>query len=77
MGGNEVRQRIIDVVVRPRRSLGSHCGAVALTFDDGPHPLVTRQILDILTFYEVSATFFVVGERVRENGDLIQLLHES
>lgn len=37
---------------------------VALTFDDGPHPKYTPQILDILAQYGVPATFFAVGENV-------------
>lgn len=37
---------------------------IALTFDDGPHPRLTPEILDILNEYGVSATFFVVGENV-------------
>lgn len=39
-------------------------GKIALTFDDGPHPKYTSQILDILEQYGVRATFFVVGENV-------------
>ena len=35
---------------------------IALTFDDGPHPRYTEEILDILKEYGVRATFFVVGE---------------
>ena len=34
---------------------------IALTFDDGPHPRYTPQILDILAEYGIKATFFVVG----------------
>jgi peptidoglycan/xylan/chitin deacetylase (PgdA/CDA1 family) len=34
---------------------------VALTFDDGPHPAFTGQVLDILSRYEVPATFFCIG----------------
>jgi peptidoglycan/xylan/chitin deacetylase (PgdA/CDA1 family) len=43
---------------------------VALTFDDGPHPLYTAQILDLLKEKEVRATFFVVGTHVRRCPDL-------
>lgn len=35
---------------------------VALTFDDGPNPHTTPQVLDILRRYRAKATFFVVGE---------------
>ena len=34
---------------------------VALTFDDGPHPVYTSKILSILQHYRIRATFFMVG----------------
>ncbi|WP_127532931.1 polysaccharide deacetylase family protein [Paenibacillus kobensis] len=37
---------------------------IALTFDDGPDPKQTNQILDLLKQYEARCTFFVVGKRV-------------
>ncbi|MCG7335463.1 polysaccharide deacetylase family protein [Sporosarcina sp. ACRSM] len=37
---------------------------VALTFDDGPDPKVTMQILDTLKKYDAKATFFMLGSRV-------------
>ena len=37
---------------------------IALTFDDGPHPYLTQQILDILEQHEVKATFFMVGVNI-------------
>jgi peptidoglycan-N-acetylglucosamine deacetylase len=43
-----------------------HCpsGHVAVTFDDGPHPVYTPQVLDILAARKVQATFFVSGQLV-------------
>lgn len=38
---------------------------IALTFDDGPNPAVTPQLLDLLDRYGASATFFLVGKHVR------------
>ena len=38
--------------------------AVALTFDDGPHPQATPAVLDVLDQHRVKATFFLVGEQV-------------
>lgn len=35
---------------------------IALTFDDGPHPRYTPQILDILEKYNIKATFFIIGQ---------------
>lgn len=39
--------------------------SVLLTFDDGPHPTVTREVLDILDLYAAKAVFFVVGNRIQ------------
>jgi len=39
---------------------------VALTFDDGPSPLYTPQILDLLAKYQAHATFFVLGCKVEK-----------
>jgi peptidoglycan-N-acetylglucosamine deacetylase len=41
--------------------LDSHQKAIALTFDDGPWPKTTTQILDILKKNNIKATFFWVG----------------
>lgn len=38
---------------------------IALTFDDGPHPKVTEQILNTLDKYHAKATFFMLGSRVK------------
>lgn len=43
----------------------------ALTFDDGPHPVYTPQILDLLARHKVHATFFLVGERARQRPELL------
>lgn len=46
---------------------------IALTFDDGPHPKYTRELLAILKKYNVKATFFVVGMMAERNPDLVRL----
>src|SRR6476661_10100079 len=38
---------------------------IALTFDDGPNPAVTPQLLDLLDRYDARATFFLIGRHVR------------
>lgn len=43
---------------------------VSLTFDDGPDPRYTPQILDILKAQHIRATFFVCGKRLAEYPDL-------
>jgi peptidoglycan/xylan/chitin deacetylase (PgdA/CDA1 family) len=56
------------------RTLG---GEVALTFDDGPDPYTTPQVLDTLHKYNIEATFFVVGSSVRENPELVRRIVEE
>ena len=50
---------------------------VALTFDDGPHPKYTPQILDILAEYHVPATFFVVGSNAEYYPQLVERIHRE
>ncbi|MEU5671314.1 polysaccharide deacetylase family protein [Micromonospora sp. NPDC047753] len=45
---------------------------LALTFDDGPDPRYTPQVLALLREYDVRATFCVVGENAQDHPDLIQ-----
>jgi peptidoglycan/xylan/chitin deacetylase (PgdA/CDA1 family) len=46
--------------------------AVALTFDDGPDPLATPQVLELLLKHQVKATFFVTGKKAAEYPELIK-----
>nr|WP_083977744.1 bifunctional polysaccharide deacetylase/glycosyltransferase family 2 protein [Herbidospora sakaeratensis] len=43
---------------------------VALTFDDGPDPVSTPRVLDVLAEHGAKATFFVVGSKVARHPDL-------
>ena len=45
---------------------------IALTFDDGPNPPYTQQILDILSAYGAKATFFVVGAAADSHPELVR-----
>lgn len=45
---------------------------VALTFDDGPHPAYTPQILDILAAKGVQATFFLLGSEAERHPDIVR-----
>jgi len=50
---------------------------VALTFDDGPKPGITEQLLAVLTKERVPATFFVIGRDVTAHPDLAKKIVES
>jgi peptidoglycan/xylan/chitin deacetylase (PgdA/CDA1 family) len=45
--------------------------SVCLTFDDGPHPIQTPAILDVLRRYNIQALFFCIGKNVAENEQLV------
>ncbi len=45
---------------------------IALTFDDGPNPDYTPQVLAILQKYRVKATFFCIGRQVAQYPDLVR-----
>ena len=45
---------------------------IALTFDDGPHPEITPQVLDLLAAAGQRATFFCIGEHVVRHPDLVR-----
>ena len=49
---------------------GRRC--VALTFDDGPDPVTTPRVLDVLREKKVRATFFVVGKRAEQHPELVR-----
>ncbi len=61
-------ERVIPSVCCSRRTDEP---VVALTFDDGPHEALTHDVLDVLASHEADATFFVIGERVDGNEDVL------
>ena len=63
---------VIDARSSPPKSWSPRPGQVALTFDDGPDPTWTPQILAVLEHYQVPATFFVIGSLVTERPDLVR-----
>ncbi|HWG24520.1 polysaccharide deacetylase family protein [Actinospica sp.] len=46
--------------------------AIALTMDDGPHPRYTPQVLEVLAYYGVTATFNMIGQQVDANLSLVR-----
>ncbi|MDP4170990.1 MAG: DUF2062 domain-containing protein [Bacillota bacterium] len=50
---------------------------VALTFDDGPDPKYTPEVLDILDKYHIKGSFFIVGENAELHPELIERLYKE
>jgi peptidoglycan/xylan/chitin deacetylase (PgdA/CDA1 family) len=45
---------------------------VYLSFDDGPHPVITPWVLDELKKYDAKATFFCIGKNVQAHGEVYE-----
>jgi peptidoglycan/xylan/chitin deacetylase (PgdA/CDA1 family) len=50
---------------------------VALTFDDGPHPVYTPEVIRILEEHGVPATFFVVGRNAKRHPELLRKIRSA
>ena len=50
---------------------------LVLTFDDGPDPVYTKQILDTLAYYHVTANFFLVGIEAENNIPLVKRIYRE
>lgn len=48
--------------------------AVAITFDDGPNPTYTPQVLEIFSKAEGKATFFMIGEQMKNHPEVVKLV---
>ena len=49
-----------------------HSPLVCLTFDDGPDPVYTPAILDLLAMHKIRASFFVLGEAAERFPRLVE-----
>lgn len=61
-----------DTLIAPRGR-----GQVALTFDDGPNPAWTPQLLDLLAKHRAHATFFLIGKHAMEEPYLTRYISEA
>ena len=52
-------------------------GYIALTFDDGPHPIYTPALLDAMQERNVRATFFVLGREVEKHPEIVARMYEE
>ena len=50
---------------------------VALSFDDGPHPVFTPQILETLQRNSIAATFFCIGKKIRNNELILRRIKDE
>ena len=51
---------------------GSDPDEIALTYDDGPNDAATERLLEVLAHHDIRATFFLIGEFVRQRPALVR-----
>lgn len=73
---------LIALFIYPRLAVLATAGGelpkrIALTFDDGPHEIYTKKLLDGLKERGVRATFFLVGKKVEESPELVRQMAED
>jgi len=64
----KMARRMIGTIV----SVETRDCVAALTFDDGPHPEFTGSVLDVLERHRARATFFMLGENVRQHPEIVR-----
>lgn len=64
--------KAVSTPIRHARDLAPGTQALCLTFDDGPDPVYTPVILDMLAAYRVKASFFVLGEAAERFPGLVK-----
>lgn len=60
-----------------KKNITSNGKNIYLTFDDGPDPKYTLELLDILKENDIKASFFVVGEFAKNNPNIIKRMQEE
>ena len=60
---------------RPTKARGPPMTTITLTFDNGPDPDVTPQVLNTLHHRDLKATFFVLGDKLRDRRHLAERAH--
>jgi peptidoglycan/xylan/chitin deacetylase (PgdA/CDA1 family) len=50
---------------------------VALTFDDGPDPAATQNLLEVLRRHQIKAAFFPIGKKAKDNPEMIQRIDQE
>lgn len=70
------RSRLLGSNVSCLSAEAARRGEVALTFDDGPDPVVTPKVLEILRAYDAKASFFCIGQRAEAFPEIVSQIVE-
>ena len=74
--GEPTRTPSVAPTDAPQKASYSSCRVdgpyIAMTFDDGPHPVLTPRLLDMLKARGIKATFFLIGQNAAEYPDIVR-----
>ncbi len=73
---SDIFPRMAPLFFRNVVSRGDPAG-IYLTFDDGPDPVFTPKILDLLEHYNCHATFFVTGRKAEKHPDIVRAANDA
>jgi len=68
------RGRLIGANVTRLPAAAAARDEICLTFDDGPDPRITPQVLDMLDRYAAKASFFCIGEKAAAYPDIVEAI---
>lgn len=71
-GWKQTEMEKADAPADPSESAAGQDIEIAFTFDDGPHPVWTKKLLDGLKERGIKATFFVIGQSAEQYPGLVQ-----
>lgn len=72
-----VRQEVLQEPTETKEIEEPEIKKIALTFDDGPHPVYTEQMLDVLKAEQVPATFFLLGQNIEGQEEIVKKIAEE
>ncbi len=67
----------LNLFIKSQSTIDTDTNEVALTFDDGPLPQSTPQILDLLKKHDAKATFFCIGSNIQESKTLLKRIADE
>lgn len=70
--GSDMETESDTQAMQPKHAAEEIPAQIALTFDDGPHPVYTAQLLEGLRKRGVRASFFLIGENIPGNEELVR-----
>lgn len=73
---NKKRESARKKEVEKQNKIDQQEKAIYLTFDDGPSD-ISGQLLDVLDKYQMKATFFMVGLRIKEHPEVVKRMHKE